>query len=294
MRLCESAPWTTGASGDDDKGEVLVGSLDGRIAIVTGASRGIGANIAERLAADGAAVALVARTVDAGAAPLPGSIAETIERIRAGGGQAVGIPADLTNPDDVETIVERAEKALGPVDILVNNAGVNFYGPALDIRPRRYELMFQMMVHAPFRLCQLVVPGMVERGRGWIVNITSKQARHPAGPPYPDWSRDGCVPYGMCKAALDRMSTGLAAELEGTGVAVNALGTSGLVVTPGVAVVSPHTPDNVPVEPDSAMADAALLLCGVDPATSTGKIVYSMDYLGKPFKEGPWALAETF
>ncbi|EFC83848.1 SDR family NAD(P)-dependent oxidoreductase [Parafrankia sp. EUN1f] len=271
-----------------------MGSLDGRIAIVTGASRGIGANIAERLAGEGAAVALVARTVDAGSAPLPGSISETVERIRARGGEAVAIRADLTDPADVETVIERAEAALGPVDILVNNAGVNFYGPALDITPRRYALMFQMMVHAPFRLCQLAVPGMVSRGRGWIVNITSKQARHPLGPPYPDWSRDGCVPYGMCKAAIDRLSTGLAAELEGTGVAVNALGTAGLVMTPGVAVVSPHTPDNVPVEPDSAMADAALRLCGVDPATATGKIVYSMHYLDQPFQEGPWALAETF
>ena len=115
------------------------------------------------------------------------------------------------------------------MDTLVNNAGVNFYGPALDLPGRRYAVMYQMMVHAPFRLCQLAVPGMVERGRGWVLNITSKQARHPIGPPYPDWASDGCVPYGMCKAAIDRLTTGLAAELHGTGVSVNALGTSGLV-----------------------------------------------------------------
>jgi NAD(P)-dependent dehydrogenase (short-subunit alcohol dehydrogenase family) len=135
---------------------------------------------------------------------------------------------------------------------------------------------------------------MVERGAGWIVNITSKQARHPLGPPYPEWSRDGCVPYGMCKSALDRLSTGLAAELEGTGVSVNALGTSGLVMTPGVAVVSPHTPDNTPVEPDDAMAQAALALVSTPPGTVTGRIVYSMDLLGRPFTEGPWALSATF
>jgi NAD(P)-dependent dehydrogenase (short-subunit alcohol dehydrogenase family) len=180
------------------------------------------------------------------------------------------------------------------VDTLVNNAGVNFYGPALDVSGRRYALMFQMMVHAPFRLCQLVIPGMVERGRGWVLNITSKQARHPAGPPYPDWASDGCVPYGMCKASLDRLTTGLAAELHGSGVSVNALGTSGLVRTPGVAVVSPHTPDNAPVEPDDAMADAALRLCCAPSGTVTGRIAYSMDLLGRPFPDGPWALTATF
>jgi citronellol/citronellal dehydrogenase len=271
-----------------------VGSMDGRVAIVTGASRGIGQHIAERFAAEGAAVALVARTVSAGGSPLPGSMDEVVDRIRAGGGRAAAVPADLSDPGDLETIVARAEEALGPVDTLVNNAGVNFYGPALDIPGRRYELMFQVMVHTTFRLCQLAIPGMVERGRGWVLNVTSKQARHPLGPPYPDWARDGCVPYGMCKAAIDRLTTGLAAELDGTGVSVNALGTSGLVMTPGVAVVSPHTPENTPVEPDGAMADAALVLCGAPAGTVTGRIAYSMELLGRPLPDGPWALSATF
>jgi citronellol/citronellal dehydrogenase len=268
--------------------------MDGRVAIVTGASRGIGQHIAERFAAEGAAIALVARTVVPGTSSLPGAIEEVVDRIRGSGGRAEAVPADLTVPEDVETIVARAEEALGPVDTLVNNAGVNFYGPALDITGRRYALMFQMMVHAPFRLCQLAIPGMIERGRGWVLNITSKQARHPNGPPYPDWASDGCVPYGMCKASLDRFTTGLAAELYGSGVSVNSLGTSGLLLTPGVAVVSPHTPDNAPVEPDRPMADAALLLCSAPAGTVTGRIAYSMDLLSQPFPDGPWALSATY
>ena len=268
--------------------------MDGRVAIVTGASRGIGQHIAERFAAEGAAVALVARTVTPGSSRLPGSLAEVADRIRANGGKAEAIPADLTAPADVEMIIARAEEAVGPVDTLVNNAGANFYGPALGIRASRYSVMFEMMVRAPFRLCQLAVPGMLERGQGWILNVTSKQARHPLGPPYPGWAGDGSVTYGMCKAALDRLTTGLAAELHGSGVSVNALGTSGLVMTPGVAVVSPHTPENAAVEPDDAMAEAAVLLCGTPPGTLTGRIAYSMELLGRPFPDGPWALSKTF
>jgi NAD(P)-dependent dehydrogenase (short-subunit alcohol dehydrogenase family) len=98
----------------------------------------------------------------------------------------------------------------------------------------------------------------------------------------------------MCKAALDRFTTGLAAELHGTGVSVNALGTAGLVLTPGVAVVSPHTPQNATVEPDDAMAEAALRLVTTDPGAVTGRIVYSMEYLGRPLPDGPWALSATY
>lgn len=272
----------------------LLGSMDGRVAIVTGASRGIGRHIAERFAAEGAAVALVARTVTPGTSRLPGSLDEVVEQILARGGEAVAVPADLSVPDEVETIVARATDALGPVDTLVNNAGVNFYGPALDLPPRRYAVMYQIMVNAPLRLAQLALPGMVERGQGWVLSITSKQARHPIGPPYPEWAADGSVAYGMCKAAIDRMTTGLAAELHGTGVSVNALGTAGLVMTPGVAVVSPHTPDNAPVEPDEAMAEAAVRVCSTPPAAMTGRIVYSMEFLGRPFPDGPWALSKTY
>ncbi|WP_436789800.1 SDR family NAD(P)-dependent oxidoreductase [Yinghuangia sp. YIM S10712] len=271
-----------------------MGSMDGRVAVITGASRGIGQDIAERFAAEGAAVALVARTLSPGQSRLPGSISEVAAGIRERGGRAAAVPADLTRPEEAATVLARAEELLGPVDTLVNNAGVNFYGPALKTPEKRYEVMARMMVHTPFRLCQSAVPGMVERGRGWILNITSKQARHPAGPPYPDWASDGSVPYGMCKAALDRLTTGLAAELHGTGVSVNALGTSGLVMTPGVAVVSPHTPDNTPVEPRGAMADAALVLCSAPAGTVTGRIAYSMELLGRPFPDGPWALSATF
>jgi NAD(P)-dependent dehydrogenase (short-subunit alcohol dehydrogenase family) len=268
--------------------------MDGRVAVVTGSSRGIGATIARRFAAEGAAVAVVARTESPTASRLPGTVHEVVDEIRGAGGTAVAVPADLSQPPYYDQMVARVEEDLGPIDILVNNAGINHYAPLGDVTEKRYRLMFEIMVHAPFRLCQLVVPGMAGRRHGWILNITSKQARHPVGPPYPDWACDGCLVYGMCKAALDRLTTGLAAEVQPSGVNVNSLGTSGLVLTPGAVAVSPHTAENAFVEPDTAMPDAAVALCTGSPGVLTGRITYSLEFFGRPVPVGAWAPSLTF
>ena len=241
-------------------------------------------------ASQSAAVAVTARTTEAGMSRLPGTIGETAQQIRDAGGTAVAVPADLSKPEDRERLVAEATAQLGQPDILVSNAAVTYFTPVGDFTARRYRLMFDVQVEAPFHLATLVLPGLRAHGAGWILNISSVAARHPAVTS----TRRGGTVYGMCKAALDRLTTGLAAELSGSGVSVNSLGTSGLVMTPGVAVVSPHTPDNAPVEPDSAMPDAALLLCTAPPGTVTGRIAYSMELLGLPFPDGPWALSGTY
>ena len=102
-------------------------------------------------------------------------------------------------------------RQLGPPDILVSNAAVSYFTPVADFSPRRYALMFAVQVEAPFELARLVLPGMRDRGRGWILNISSVAARHPSVPP--GRFAIGSTVYGMCKAALERFSTGLAAEL---------------------------------------------------------------------------------
>lgn len=256
-----------------------MGKLEGRVAVVTGASRGIGEAIARRFAADGAAVAVTARTVEEGDHPLPGSITATVQSIVDAGGTAVAVAADLARQDDRSRLVDTVERELGPIDVLVNNAAVTYFEPVVDFDEGHYRLMFEVQVRAPFELAQCVLPGMRERGRGWILNISSAAAIHPEGPPYQAAGRGGTV-YGMCKAALERFTTGLAAEVHADGIAVNVLSPSGLVLTPGV--VHHHLDQFVPKErhePVELMTEAAHALCTGDPATLTGKVTYAKPIL---------------
>ncbi len=255
-----------------------MGSCQGRVALVTGASRGIGAAAALRLAAEGAAVAVTARTADAHPT-LEGSLRETVETIEAAGGRAVAIVADLADGDDRARIVPEAEAALGPVDILVNNAAAAFYLPTPEISLKRRRVMYELNVHAPVDLAQGVIPGMRAKGAGWIVNVSSVTSHHPTGPPFATGQRVGAVTatYGSSKAALERYTTGLASELYADGIAVNAVAPVAAVRTPGAnALVADLMARNPAlVEPMEVMVEAILALCTADPAVLTGRIVLS-------------------
>jgi citronellol/citronellal dehydrogenase len=257
-----------------------MGVLDGRVAIVTGASRGIGAEIARRFAAEGAAVAVAARTTEPGQSPFPGTISETVEQIRAVGGTAAAIEANLAAPADRERLVHEATRQLGPPDILVSNAAVTYFARIEDFAPRRYALMFEVQVQAPVHLATLVLPAMREKGAGWILNISSGAARHPGMPPTARAAQGGTV-YGMCKAALERFSTGLAAELYADNIAVNALSPNRVVPTAGTVFHHLTTWDNPEAEPPAVMAEAALMLCHRDPRSLTGRVAYSQDLLAE-------------
>jgi citronellol/citronellal dehydrogenase len=262
-------------------------ALDGRAALVTGASRGIGKAIAERLARGGATVVLAARTLDPRDSS-QGSLRETAEGIAAAGGRAVAVQADLSLPADRARLMEECAEQVGGLDILVNNAAVAFLGRGSEYPEKRYRLMFELLVHAPFDLCQRAIPTMRERGAGWILNISSIGSVHPLGPPYATRDARGIYAvYGMCKAALERMSTGLAAELHADGVAVNSLAPWGWVPTPGTMVNDIEgLEEPVDIEDPAIIAEAAAFLCSADPTRVTGRITYSQPLLAE-FKLSP-------
>ncbi|HRE03025.1 MAG TPA: SDR family NAD(P)-dependent oxidoreductase, partial [Ilumatobacteraceae bacterium] len=259
--------------------------FSGRLAIVTGASRGIGEAIAHRLARGGATVVITARTMQPAEGAV-GSLAEVAAAINAAsavnGGRAIPIQADLSKPADREHLIAETSEH-GPVDILVNNAAVAFLAKGSEYPERRTRLMFEVNVHAPMDLCQRVVPAMKERGAGWIVNISSVGAVHPLGPPYELLhSRGIYTVYGMCKAALDRLSTGLAAELNEYGIAVNSLSPWGWVPTPGTMTNDiDGLGDASSVEDSSVIAEAAAFLCSADGRRVSGRVAYSQPLLNE-------------
>lgn len=249
------------------------GILKGKVAVVTGASRGIGEHIALRYAQEGARVIVSARTVEDGDHILPGSINSVVARIKAAGGEATAVRCDLSKSEDREALIKAAESAYGPVDILVNNGAVTYFIPVAEFPERRFKVMMEVQVYAPFHLAQLVLPGMKQRKSGWILNVSSHAAIHPK----PDASRIGGTVYGMCKAALERFTTGLASEVFDDGIGVNVI-SPGLIATPGAVFFKLVTPENEhTVTPPENMAEACLRLVNGDPAVITGRITYADD-----------------
>ena len=216
----------------------------GRVALVTGASRGIGAALAAALAAEGAAVACAARTERVWDERLPGTIHDTVDAIRRNGGRAIAVRCDLTVDDDIVDLAATVARELGLADILVNNAALTVPGrppaqtapaqaaplpaPAarssspvapprsagapgfLDFPLKGYRRHFEVDVFAAYRLMQLVLPGMIAAGRGSILNITSDASRRPGEGPWP--GAGGLTPfaYGGAKAALEHLTQAVA------------------------------------------------------------------------------------
>ena len=247
--------------------------------MVTGASRGIGSAIAERLAAEGADVAITART-KARHDHLPGSLDETAERLARYETTVVSIVADLTDENDRARVVPEARAALGgPIDILVNNAAAAIYMPVLEFTMKRRRILFEANVHAPLDLAQAAAPTMVEAGAGWIVNLSSATARHWDGPPFALGAHGTTLTmYGASKAGLNRMTNGLAAELYGTGVRVNTIEPRAAVLSAGAEALVGGTLRPDQIESTEQMVEAVVALCDCDP-DYTGKACVSLELI---------------
>ena len=247
--------------------------LSGRVALVTGASRGIGRAIARRFAAEGAAVVVSASRLGAHG-DLEGTLEQTVEDIEAQGGRAFAIACDLTDGSARSDLVARASEPFGAVDVLVNNAAASKMLPPSAVATDQRNLMHDLNLNVPIELAQQALPAMRDKGAGWILNISSRSAFQPEVP-YPDEPMAAHVigAYGATKAALNRYTEALAHELAGERIYVNAMAPSNIVLTSAAAYVREiglRRPDMV--EPVEMMAEAALILCT---GTHVGRVVYS-------------------
>lgn len=290
--------------------------LDGRVAIVTGASRGLGKAIATTFAREGAAVAVVARSETEWSPLHPGTIHEVVSEITDTGGRAIAIAADLSRLEDVERVYESTRNQLGAVDLLVNNAALTTPGrptpanqrpthstenaartpdvirpvPFVDLPLKAFRLHFEIGVFASYRLMQLVLPDMVAAGRGGIVNIGSQAAFVPGEGPYGPSDTGGPIAYGANKAALQHLTQSVAVEVHQHGIAVNALLPSTPILTPGNLVA-------VPGETDWGSADdfaeATVRVALADPGVTTGCVLWHEDVLHPELGRRGWLRPAT-
>ncbi len=250
--------------------------------MVTGSSRGIGQAIAQRLAAEGATVAVTARgyapsrSIRAGVASvLPGTIDETIALIENAGGSAFGLAVDLEDKGAREELVDQVLEHTGRIDILVNNAGFADYSVIEEMSLETFDRTVEHYLRTPFVLTKAAAPHMRKQGAGWIVNIGSVTGVAPVRP-YREYNKtSGDVIYGSMKAALHRFTQGVAAELLDANIAVNCVGPSTAVRTPGAAQL---IPDSFPTEPVEYLAETVLAMCHLPAAERTGLVAFSLHY----------------
>ena len=251
-----------------------MGKLDRKVAIVTGASRGIGKAIADLFAKEGARVICTARTLKEGDHPLEGSLETTIKEIKAKGGEATAVTCDVSSEAACEKLVADTKKIYGPCDVLVNNAALTYFIPVKDFPPSRWIKSFAVNMHAPFILSHLVLPDMIAKKSGAIVNISSGAAIGPGRGPYKEPAMRGGCCYGAEKAGLERFTQGLAQEVYDDGISVTCFSPSEIVPTPGTFYH--HLIESKDQgEPDEYMAKAALILATEPIDKVTGWVSYS-------------------
>jgi citronellol/citronellal dehydrogenase len=247
-------------------------ALAGRTALISGASRGIGAAIAHRLARSGANVLLFAKSGADSPGRLPGSVDEVASQIRAAGGQALAYAGDLRSDADVEGAVAAAVTAFGALDIVVNNAAVFDTTPTAEITMRRYDLLHQVNTRGAFALTRAAVPHLVHSDHAHVLTIS---------PPLtlaPKWL--GAHPaYTVSKYSMSLMTLGLAAELETAPVAANSLWPSASVATEAIRTILGDDVGSSRSRSPRIMADAAYEILRSKPGERTGQLLTDVEVL---------------
>ena len=285
--------------------------LAGRVAFVTGASRGMGRSIAVAFADEGAAVAVVARSETVWNDKLPGTIHETVAEITERGGRAVAIAADLGNMPEVEAAYDKAVELLGPIDLLVNNAALTVpgrppresdakqpdgapvqraaprgpFGSFLDFPLSGVQRHLAVGSFASYRLMQLCLPDMIERRHGSIINISSIAGLVPGEGPYRAAGTPGPLAYGGNKALLHHLTQCVAQEMQPYGIAVNVLSPSEPVITPGNMYAMRHNTEWASPE-DFAEATVRVALMSAD--ETTGQLLWDADVLHPELGRRGW------
>lgn len=250
-------------------------SLQGRKALVTGASRGIGADVAKALAKAGAAVAVTARTEQVTDPRLPGTIHTVAEEIAEAGGTAVAVKMDVRDPESIAAGVKASAEALGGIDIIVNNAAILVPGTLESVQPRHIDLIWQIDGRGPLVVMKEALAYLKQNG-GHIINVSSRAGVFPGPGPY-DNPRAGGGFYGMIKAGLERYSQALAMELQPDRISVNVLSPQGRIKTPGnVWADNDRENPNLDFEEAVAMAKGTVWLCEQGPEY-TGHILFDED-----------------
>jgi len=239
--------------------------LKGKVAIVTGSSRGIGKDIAIGLAREGADVVVAART-ETDTERLPGTIHKTAEEIRALGARALALKCSVVDEQEVEGMVRKTLEEFGRVDILVNNAGVAYYAPLQEMPLKRWELVLRVNLTGPFLCARAVVPTMMKQRSGSIINISSVDATLKIKIPVFTG-----LAYGAAKAGLERLTWGMAAELEEYNIAVNAVKPRAAVDTPGMRFMNPGLDPSL-YDSSDMMVKAAVFLAAQDASGVTGVV----------------------
>jgi citronellol/citronellal dehydrogenase len=247
--------------------------MHGKVAIVTGASRGIGKAIALGLAREGAKVVVAARSETAPDERLPGTIHETVAEIEKLGGEALAVRCDVTDEASVAAMVETTLAKFGRIDVLINNAAIDFPFPAREMPLKRWDIVMKVNVTGPFLCAKAVLPAMSAQGGGSIVNITSN-----AGAERGSGTVGYSAVYGVSKAALDRFTWALAAEEGKHNIAVNAVKPWGVVSTEGMRMWVPEE-DRVGWKLPASMVACALFLARQDASGVTGCVAFDDEFI---------------